>query len=601
MDPRIPPDHAGITELVDREALDVHLSKVLRAQPFAILLAALAWLGFGPFIAPAWLLGAWFSAVVALAAWRYAQARRFRSSEGSTLGLRDWKTRCVAHSALSGLLWSSLALLVYPQAPLEYQPLALVVLMGVAGAGSLALAAIPPAAPLFLSVLLLPNAAMLLSRGTLRDQLAGWGMILTVIGLSAIARPLSRHLRDGMELRRRLEQALESSESDGAEAAASSESKRAFIATMSHAIRTSMNGIIGMTQLLERSRLDARQTKWLHTLQGSARHLRQLLDDILDLSRIEAGKVTLRHEVFDPREVVCTSCDLFRPSAHQKGVAIILHMADTIPDALRGDANSLRQILINLLGNAVDFTEAGYVTAHLTLLCPADGGPCVLDVSIQDSGPGVPADQQDAVFEPFSKVAGARSGNGHGTGLGLAISRRLATLMGGVLELDRNGLPGACFRLRVPMEIAEAAVLAPTRPSAVPTFADMKALVVEDSLSNQLVLQAALENLGLACDCVASGEAAIQKLERGHFDVVLMDCEMPGEDGYSTCRRWRSIEAREGRPRMPIAAVTANVGADDREAAKAAGMDGFLAKPFELDELSGLLAELTGSLAKAAT
>ncbi len=598
MHPRTPPDFAGISDRVDREALTVHLSKALRAQPFAIVLAALAWLGFRPFVSPGWALPAWFAAIVALAAWRHRQARRFRSSDDAETPLSAWRARCVANATLSGLLWSCLSLVVYPQAPEAYQPLALVALMGVAGAGALALASIPPAGPLFLSVLLLPNAVMLLSMGVLREQLAGWGLILTVIGLTAISRPLSRHLRDGMELRHRLEQALESSESDGAEAAASSESKRAFIATMSHAIRTSMNGIIGMTQLLERSRLDERQKKWLHTLQGSARHLRQLLDDILDLSRIEAGKVTLRHEVFDPREIVCTSCDLFRPSAHQKGVAIILHMADSIPDALRGDANSLRQILINLLGNAVDFTESGHVTAHLQLTCPPEGGPCILDVAIQDSGPGVPVEQSQAVFEPFSKVAGAHSGNGHGTGLGLAISRRLAALMGGSLVLDHNGLPGACFRLKVPMEIAEAAKLAPSPRSTLPTFADMKALVVDDSVSNQLVLQAALENLGLACDCVGSGEAALQKLARQRYDVVLMDCEMPGEDGFSICRRWRAQEARDGLVRTPIAAVTANVGQDDREAARDADMDGFLAKPFELDELAGLLADLTGSLAK---
>jgi len=593
---RLRPD---ASDAASREAIQIHLSKVRSGQPFALLLAATVSIGFFPFVHQPGLLVLWFALLAALAVWRRRAMRRYQAETPVGRRLAHWQRICVFHVLLSALCWSAIGLLLYPDAPEGFKALVPFVLLGVAGAGALTSASIPLAAPAFLVVLLLPNAAMLL-QGDWAARLTAVALLLATIGLSAIATPFARQLAQSIEQRLRLENALAESEAAWRQAEERNEAKRNFITRMSHAIRTPMNGIIGVSQLLERGELQPRQRELVETLQGSARHLRQLVDDILDLSRIEAGAVVTREEDFDPLELVATACDLFRPSAAHNGVGIELGIVGTMPRSLHGDASCLRQILINLLSNATDFTRQGSIRVSLTHLPQQGQPPCRLEVAVRDGGPGIPAEDAATVFEPFSASARNSGRDLQASGLGLAISSRLAELMGGTLELDRCSAPGAGFKLSVPMRLgatpADAAVA--QQPPTADQLSRLRALIVEDSASNRLVLQTALEELDMDWDSVADGESALERLRATRFDAVLLDCELPGMDGFATCRRWRAFEAEHGLQRIPIAAVTASVRAEDRAAALEAGMDEFLAKPFELDALSAVLSRMTANTSR---
>ena len=367
-----------------------------------------------------------------------------------------------------------------------------------------------------------------------------------------------------------------------------SQAKSEFLAKMSHEIRTPLHGVLGMLELLQGNHLPPQQGEHLQLAARSARHLLQVVDEILDFSKIEAGKMELEAAPFDFGELVGDVVALFSPGAAAKGLVMTL-TRENIPAALIGDPARLRQVLSNLVSNAVKFTEVGHIRLH----CAWQPDPQVLHVALEDSGVGIPADRLQTIFDPFMQSDNSVARTYGGTGLGLSISARIVRLMGGEIELESSLGRGSRFRFSLPLQAATA-LPATTEPAPATATNSVRAdgaavLVVEDTPVNQTIIRIGLERMGYRVDTVGNGAEAIRKVEQGDYAVVLMDCHMPGMDGYAATTAIRDFEVRTGRRHLPIIAVTASVTGDEQARCRAAGMDDYLSKPFSIQELDAML------------
>ena len=373
---------------------------------------------------------------------------------------------------------------------------------------------------------------------------------------------------------------------DAAESA--SRAKSEFLATMSHELRTPLNGVIGTAELLLATPLDRTQREHAAIMQSCADHLLAIISGILDFARIESGRIELESTDFPVRGVVGEALRLIDAPARSKGLALADEFGPDVPDAVAGDPARLRQILVNLLGNAVKFTARGGVTVRVALVS-RDAGGVTLRFAVVDSGIGIPAERQADLFEAFTQADASTTRRYGGTGLGLAICRRLARLMDGDIGVESEPGRGATFWFTV--RFAPAATHAPA--TSVPTGhspapAGLRVLLAEDNAVNQRVATRMLERLGCVVTHAADGEAAVAAWQHGSFDVILMDCQMPELDGYAAAREIRRLEGPGDRVR--IVALTANAEAGDRERCLAAGMDDYLAKPLRGGELGAALA-----------
>jgi len=369
-----------------------------------------------------------------------------------------------------------------------------------------------------------------------------------------------------------------------AQAGAASAAKSNFLAAMSHEFRTPMNGIVGMTDLLAATVLDDEQSALVDTIQSSAAALTSLISDILDFSKIEAGQETLLCEPVSLARLGRDVMALLRPMAQRKGLALHLDLGSDLPEAVLGDGLRLRQILLNLLGNAVKFTAKGHVRLALS-------GSAPVHIVIEDTGIGIAAGDLDHIHEPFRQLQTGLHRQFEGTGLGLAITQRLLTMMGGTREVVSRVGVGTTFRLSLPLVACAAApIVQPSASTTAHDFTDLVILVAEDNRTNQLVMQKMLEKAGARVRLVASGTEAVAAAQDERIDLILMDVSMPGMDGFEASRAIRKHETEQALGRRPIIAVTGNAFDKDRELAAAAGMDDFLAKPVRLHDLLACLA-----------
>lgn len=367
--------------------------------------------------------------------------------------------------------------------------------------------------------------------------------------------------------------------------------KDTFLATMSHEIRTPLHGLIGTLDLLAREKqLPEKASERLAIARNSARSLLQLANDVLDLGGIEAGRLRIERVGFDLRELVGSVVGGFESDALAKGLRITSSIAADAPGWVAGDPLRLRQILANLLNNAIKFTETGKVSLRVT----HEGDKVAFTVT--DTGIGVPPDQREQIFERFTQVEGQRSRRYGGVGLGLAISRLLAGAMGGDLVLVESAPGGSTFRLRLPLvetpRHADPAVGDQSAPLPMPEGgARPRVIVVDDNPANRYVVEAYLDELGADAVLCDSADACIRELQTGSFDMVLMDIQMPVKDGYEATRE---IREALGLVDLPILAITANANIGERERCNAAGMDDLLTKPFDAAQLRAAMAKHIG-------
>jgi signal transduction histidine kinase/ActR/RegA family two-component response regulator len=373
--------------------------------------------------------------------------------------------------------------------------------------------------------------------------------------------------------------------------------KAQFLATISHEIRTPMNGVLGTTELLLATPLEGRQRRLAETAHRSATALLALIDDVLDLSRIEASKLTLQSTSFDLRALVTEAADLMATTARGKPLALSCTISAALPQRVEGDPMRLRQVLVNLLHNAVKFTERGGIALEVIVLDDADDSVRLL-FEVRDTGIGLAEDQFDSVFDAFTQVDASSTRRHGGTGLGLAIVKEIAELMGGQVGVDSRLDEGSTFWFEVSLKKSSLPAGSGAPATANAPILSAHILLAEDDAVNQMVVEEMLVRMGCVVDVVDDGDAACVAAARFAYDLIFMDCHMPVLDGFEATRRIRAEADAEG-ARTPIVALTADALAGDRERCLACGMDDYMTKPVSTDRLAATVRRWAGNGAAA--
>ncbi|MDP3821853.1 MAG: ATP-binding protein [Burkholderiales bacterium] len=535
------------------------------------------------------LLVGWFALLVLVAAWRETVHRCFLRDAGPNAA--RWGERYDVALFGAGVVYGLLGTVLLPRHEPATAAILLAAVVAIASVAMVVLSTKLRSTLAFALPVLVPTIVVELAQGNRLSIFAGLGMLVFLSLIAAEGRRASEHTLAMLRLRFRMDELAAQRQQALGLAQRSSAVKTQFLATMSHEMRTPLHGILGVTRLLRSARPDDSPASRMHRLEMielTGEHLLGLINDVLDYSRIEGGHLRVEPADFDLTALVESVADLARVAAAEKGLALTLDMAVASPCWVHADASRLRQVLLNLTGNAVKFTEHGSI--HLSLRRGAAGATTI---EVTDTGSGIAADQHERVFEAFHQSDGSFGRRHGGTGLGLTISRELARALGGDLVSAEAPGGGARFVFTLPLP-AGAPAVAPVRPADSAPALRGRVLVVEDNPVNALVTEALLLRTGVTVDLVADGLQAVARAASTRYDLILMDCQMPGMDGFEATARIRAAERAGGTNAVPIVALTANALESDRQRSLAAGMDEHFAKPFHEQALNTLLLRFLG-------
>jgi signal transduction histidine kinase/CheY-like chemotaxis protein len=386
-------------------------------------------------------------------------------------------------------------------------------------------------------------------------------------------------------------------QSQAEEIARATRAKSEFLATMSHEIRTPLNGILGMASLLEDADLSPSQREMVAVIRTSGAALLQILNDVLDFSRIEAGKLSIVSAPFSLQELIDHCLKSIEPVARRKFLTIGVRIAQNVPPQLLGDAIQLRTVMTHLLSNAVKFTDAGRIDLSISV-CRTEIDGTWLRFEIRDTGCGIHAESQKKLFTPFTQVHGKGFTADSGSGLGLALSKRLVDALGGTISCSSQVGHGTCFTVELPFGVCAGSPIPQPGHEAQFLRENTRILVAEDNPFNQAVLRKMFERLGFTPAFVADGQAAVDAVQQENFDLVFMDCEMPILDGLEATRRIRELPGQE---QLPIVALSAHPAEEYKSICEAAGMTDYLTKPISLDVLTTQLNRWASAVAPICT
>jgi signal transduction histidine kinase/CheY-like chemotaxis protein len=494
---------------------------------------------------------------------------------------------CIASHTLGTLAWSTSGIVLWSSANPACQ------LVGVAFfAAQLTYVQVHHGGSPASTLSVLPSLILPVLVPAVIPKFEGLNQLIVILAMGAVALHSALSLVDSLRKSHQLQLAQTASQ-------AANRAKSEFLARMSHEIRTPLNGVLGMAQSLAREEdIKSDHRERIAVIQRSGEGLLAVLNDVLDLSKVEAGRLHLEELAFDLEGLVRTAAETFAPQAATKGLAFVLEVTPEAAGIYRGDPTRVRQILHNLLSNAVKFTAVGEVALLVST------GPDGLELTVSDTGIGIESDQVPLLFQRFQQVDSSTTRRYGGSGLGLCICRELAALMGGRVTVESTPQIGTEFRVTLPLErlaASEPTSAANSVTSEEPVLAGaLRVLAAEDNRVNQLVLTTLLAQVGVEPVLVEDGQAAVEAWRRGKYDLILMDIQMPVLDGVSAIRLIRAAESESGCRRTPILALTANAMRHQVEEYLAAGADGHIAKPLDARALYEAIGEATAPLPEEA-
>ncbi len=535
-------------------------------------------------IGPSWLAHIWLATLLVVSGLRYVLVRAWNKSETTYATFERWRAAFIALTIAAGSTWGSIGVMFYSDATSAQQTVIAVTLIATSAVAMYSLHSLFQAYAAMVVPTLLPFTVARAFKGDMEDAFLAFAMLVfLVVALLSTARMSNRHGRwvaanvqlKGLSRDRRV--ALVA-------ANAASRAKSQFLANMSHEIRTPMNGIVGMADLMDRTPLNPEQRRYLGVMRSSSASLIGIIDDVLDLAKVEAGRLQIENVPFNFSETIQNAVQVFEGRAREKGLELIVRIDPRLPRAISGDPTRLTQVVSNLVSNAIKFTELGVVSVTCSERTLGDQRKVRIDV--RDTGIGISPEALKRVFSAFAQEDESITRRFGGTGLGLTISHQLVELMGGSLDVISSPHQGSTFWFELPL-VEQPDVLAETTTTA-ETYSGT-VLLVEDNDVNRFVAGSMLKCLGLVVEDAPDGQAAVTAATRRRFDLILMDIQMPVLDGIAATRQIRELERAQGLAPTPILALSANVVAEYRHNCTQAGMNGFLSKPFRELELKRAL------------